>query len=152
MSESYPYLSCRSEGDDSIKIPAAVRKEAEHGLKMIKNGYHGGVATGHGRAKQLYECERISVHALYVMKNFYSRHMITSLSGYQQWVKDGKPIQLEQGYTNKRRGAIAILIWGGIAAFHWLRTKRVINLLNKFYPSGKNELKSLSYYQKATKK
>ena len=148
MGEKSPYLKCMEKGPESIKVPANVKKAAQKGLDMKKNGYNGGVETGLARAKQLAKCEYISVDALSYMKNFYSRHMYTSLPGYLEWQKDGKPIEMEKGYKNKRRGAVAILIWGGLEAFNWIKTQRCQNLLNRYFPNGKNDLKSLSYYKK----
>jgi CTP:phosphocholine cytidylyltransferase-like protein len=132
--------------NDFIKIPSNVKRDALLGLRMIENGYRGGQDAGRQRAKQLSNDTYISVHDLYAMKNFYSRHMITSLTGYIAWVDDGKPIEMVQGFRDKRRGAVALLIWGGLSAFEWLRTDQVKKLLDRYYPNGKNELGSIRYY------
>jgi hypothetical protein len=145
--EEYPYLLCQAKAEDTIRIPSKVKKDASIGLKMIQAGYKGGTSTGLLRANQLAECKYLSVHALYNMKGFFQRHMFTSLGGYLKWEADGKPVDMVDGQKDERRGAIAILIWGGIAAFEWLRSDAVQELLAKYHPKGKNELETLEYYK-----
>ena len=132
--------------NDFIRIPLNVKRDALLGLRMIENGYRGGTDAGRQRAKQLSSDAYISVHDVAAMKNFYSRHMITSLPGYIAWVTDGRHIEMVQGFKDRRRGAVALLIWGGLSAFEWLRTDEVKKLLDLYYPNGKNELGSIQYY------
>ena len=150
--EKKPYLLCQAKGEDNIKVPSKVKKDASIGLKMIQAGYKGGTTTGLLRANQLAECKYISVHALYNMKGFFQRHMLTSLPGYLKWEADGKPVEMVDGQKDERRGAIALLIWGGLAAFEWLRSDAVQELLAKYHPKGKNELEPLEYYKDQLKR
>lgn len=139
------HFSCSKDG---VKVPAKVKAEAKKGLAMIKNGYAGGTSAGIKRAKQLASCSKISIESLKEMQRFYSRHMYTSLPGYNKWKKDKSPVELIKGKTRDYRGAVAILIWGGISAFYWLRGKDVQRKLEDRYPGQKNSLESYSHYNK----
>lgn len=144
----YPYTNCTTRGPESLRVPASVRRAAKAGLKMIEEGYSGGVETGHKRAKQLAECDYISIDAVKVMQRFYSRHMYTSLPGYLKWHRDGMPTFFISGMKNNYRGAVSLLIWGGIAAFDWIRSSTVQSKLNKYFEGGKNSLLSFDEYKK----
>lgn len=127
-------------GGEKIKIPANVRKQAQLGNKMVKLGFAGGTETGWNRGLQLANDDTIDSRSLADMRTWFARHGPdaigggTSYPGYCQWLKDGKP--LEQG-SSEYRGAVSWLIWGGNAAYKWLKTDKVRNILERDFPHRK---------------
>ncbi len=65
-----------------LDVPESVKREATIGMKMHKNGYKGGTQPGFNRAEQLINNKSIDVSDLYQIKNFLSRHMVTSFPNY----------------------------------------------------------------------
>ena len=124
-----------------VTIPKKVKKQAEIGLKLINSGYNGGTRTGWNRAEQLVNDSKISVHSLAEMRTWFARHGPdaknggTSYPGYLRWIEDGKPFTGKG--KNKYRGAVSWLIWGGDAAYLWLKTIKIRKLLYRYYPKRK---------------
>lgn len=114
-------------------IPKGVRDQAMIGNLMIKNGYNGGTTTGWNRGRQLATAKTIPYRDLRVMRAWFARHRHTSRPGYLRWVKDGKPTKLVPGMKDKYRGAVAWLIWGGDAAYDWVRSPQIAGVLRKEY-------------------
>lgn len=123
-----------------VKIPNDVKRDARLGLKLLENGFAGGTQTGWDRAEQLANNETVDVHTLAIMRAWYARHGPdaknggTSYPGYRKWVEDGRP--MNEG-KHRYRGAVAWLIWGGDAAYKWLKTKQVRNILSHNFPNKK---------------
>ena len=130
--------------DEWVKIPKKVKKEAEIGIKLLNKGFKGGTQTGWSRARQLVNNDTIDVHSLADMRTWFARHGPdaknggTSYPGYLRWVDDNKPFS---GNKNKYRGAVSWLIWGGNAAYTWLKTPRIRKILTKYYPNRKKSPK-----------
>ena len=124
----------------SIKIPKNVSKAASVGNTLIDNGFAGGTQTGWNRGIQLEEEDTISLLDLADMRTWFARHGPdaknggTSYPGFCKWVSDGSPINTGKG---KYRGAVSWLIWGGDAAYKWLKSEKIRNLLEKHYPKRK---------------
>ena len=134
-------------GGFTINIPAAVRKEARLGIKLMNNGFNGGTKTGWNRAKQL-SGNKIDIESLADMRTWFARHGPdarnggTSYPGYCRWVEDEKPMNPGRGISkNGYRGAVAWLIWGGDAAYKWLKTKKIRSLLEREFPQRKRSPK-----------
>lgn len=123
-----------------VKIPKYVAKDAKLGIKLMERGFKGGTETGWNRAYQLAEDDKISVEDLAVMRAWYARHGPdaknggTSYPGYCKWIEDGKPF--DEGF-NDYRGAVSWLIWGGDAAYRWLKTNKIRDVLLEHFPEGK---------------
>lgn len=116
--DTYPYTKCGGRH----KIPEGVKREAKIGLQMHKDGFAGGTKTGWDRAKQLVRCTYVSDDTVKIMRAWYARHKVTSKPGYQKWVRNGKPTD-PKGNKSKYRGAVAYLIWGGLAGEKWMDKK-----------------------------
>ena len=127
----------KRERSSMIPIPSNVKKEAKIGLTLLRNGYKGGTTTGWNRAKQLASQKYIDLNSLMVMRAWFARHGPdarnggTSYPGYRKWVTNGKP--MDQTHRNKYRGAVSWLIWGGDAAYKWLKTNKVRSALKETY-------------------
>lgn len=129
---------------DKFKIPRDVVKTAKIGNKLVKKGYQGGTQTGWDRGEQLANDKYVDLQTLYQMRTWFARHGPdaknggTSYPGYINWVNDGAPKNLKNagGY----RGAVSWLIWGGDAAYLWLKTSEIRKKLNKEF----GEIKSSS--------
>ena len=123
--------------------PASVRREAKLGLRLHEAGFKGGTATGWNRARQLANSERIPIATLATMRAWYARHGPdaanggTSYPGYLKWLNDGKPMKPTGSNHDDYRGAVAWLIWGGDAAYKWLKTTEIRRALLKEYPKRK---------------
>lgn len=132
-----------------IAIPTDVAQEAKVGIKLLNAGFAGGTPTGWHRARQLSNDKNISVADLAVMRAWFARHgpdaqhnknesvcapsrTGTSYGGYLKWLQDGAPIANAQ--KRKYRGAVAWLIWGGDAAYLWLKSSEVRNALKAAFP------------------
>lgn len=100
--------------------PPAVRAEAKKGLVMRKNGYEGATSTGWARGAQLAAAGSVDESTIRTMKAWFARHNVTSKPGYDKWKKDGSPVALKKADRNKRRGAVAYLLWGGDSARKWV--------------------------------
>lgn len=132
-----------------VSIPESVRKDAELGLKLMDNDYKGGTQTGWDRAKELSSKSKlIKLESLADMRTWFARHGPdaknggTSYPGYKKWVKDGKPINKSE--KNNYRGAVSWLIWGGDAAYKWLKSTKIRNLLEKHFPDRKASSKKIN--------
>lgn len=129
-----------------MQIPAAVRNDAKEGLELMELGYRGGTETGWNRAQQLAYAQTIPVEDLAVMRAWFARHGPdaknggTSYPGYCDWVQLGKPLD----EPNKHKGAVAWLIWGGDAAYVWLKTPRIRKVLATRYPKRKQASKDIN--------
>lgn len=123
-----------------FRIPEKVKSDARLGLKMISFGFKGGTETGWKRATQLARSKSIDAASLAAMRSWFARHGPdaanggTSYPGYCKWIQDGSP--LSKGFS-QYRGAVAWLIWGGDAAYRWLKTKRIREALEAMYPDRK---------------
>ena len=124
-----------------MDIPRAVADQAALGLKLRRNGYQGGTQTGWMRARQLTNNKKkIDVKSLADMRAWMARHGPdasnggTSYRGYLKWKRDGMPMHA----SNKAayRGAVAWLLWGGDAAYMWLKTAAVRKAMR---PLGRKE-------------
>lgn len=124
---------------ETINIPEDVRKEALKGLQLISNGFKGGTETGWARAHQL-SGTSIDSTSLADMRTWFARHGPdansggTSYPGYRRWIDDGSPTN--NGH-NLYRGAVSWLIWGGDAAYKWLKTDKIRTLLREQFPNRK---------------
>lgn len=133
-----------------LSIPESVRQQASIGLKLLDAGFAGGTKTGWKRAAQLARDKAISVSDLAVMRAWFARHGPdaktggTSYPGYLRWLRDGSPTTLAKDGASKTkyRGAVAWLIWGGDAAYTWLKTQTVRTALAQTFPTRKTALQS----------
>ena len=123
----------------TFKIPESVKEEAKLGLILHDVGYNGGTDTGYNRAIQLQK-DYIDIDTLRVIRNWFARHFYVSRSGYLKWIQDGKPTNYIAGRKNFYRGAIAWLIWGGDAAYNWIKSTEIQDALNKNYSNKDNNL------------
>jgi hypothetical protein len=130
----------RKKGGACIKIPEDVQIEANISLDMKEQGFEGGTDTGIGRAEQLANDDCIDLECLAAMRTWFARHGPdaknggTSYPGYLKWKKDGCPMSRS---FNEYRGAVSWLLWGGDAAYKWLKTPEIRELLEKNYPNRK---------------
>lgn len=124
-----------------LDIPESVRKEAREGLALLKAGFAGGTQTGWNRAHQLAYNQKIPVKDVAVMRAWFARHGPdaknggTSYPGYAKWIHNQRPRDVLS--KNKYRGAVAWLIWGGDAAYRWLKTPQVHTALVHFFLNKK---------------
>jgi len=122
-----------------IPILTDVRNAALIGVKLLDKGFKGGTATGWARARQL-SGDRIDAESLADMRTWFARHGPdarsggTSYPGYIKWIDAGSP--MDSGHNNYR-GAVSWLIWGGDAAYKWLKTGQIRNLLADQFPNRK---------------
>jgi hypothetical protein len=122
-----------------IQIPEEVKKEAKDGIKLTKMGFNGGTLTGWNRAKQL-SGKTIDPESLSVMRAWFARHGPdainggTSYRGYINWHKAGRPTNVPK---DSLRGAVAWLIWGGDAAYLWLKSTKIRKVLKNAFPDKK---------------
>lgn len=131
---------------ETVPIPAAVRKDAKLGLQLMEAGFNGGTRTGWDRAKQLAYDTEIPLEDLRTMRAWFARHGPdassggTSYPGYCNWVKEGRPMTPGESRNGKGdyRGAVAWLIWGGDAAYHWLKQAKVYTRLERAFPRSRN--------------
>ena len=123
-----------------VTIPVKVKNECRLGLYLIHRGFAGGTESGIARAKQLSSEKQVDVETLVKMRAWFSRqgpdaqHGGTSYPGYLKWVNKGCPIDKK---TNDYKGAVAWLIWGGDAAYIWLKRPKIRKLLFDFNPKLK---------------
>lgn len=136
------------------RIPENVKDAARLGIRLMEGGFEGGTNTGWNRAFQLANDETIPVRDLAVMRAWFARHGPdaanggTSYRGYRLWISEGRPaIPKTSGQARRYRGAVAWLIWGGDAAYLWLKSTPIRKALKEAFPerkeaSTKNRLKS----------
>jgi hypothetical protein len=123
-----------------VTVPVKVKDECRLGLDLILRGCAGGTETGITRAKQLSSEKHIDVNTLVKMRAWFSRHGPdaqnggTSYPGYLKWVNDGCLVDSKKKFY---RGAVAWLIWGGDAAYSWLKSSKIRKLLLEFNPKLK---------------
>lgn len=124
-------------------VPSDVAEAAAQSLKWRKEGRAGGTVTGWRRARQLTHQKCVSLKTLKIMRAWFARHGPdaknggTSYQGYKAYRRGG-PIS---------RGAVAWQLWGGDAAYRWLKTREVRKMLSAAFPdsrvaSGANNLAS----------
>ena len=129
-------------------IPKDVRMEAQKGLQLRKKGFEGGSATGWARARQLANDASIPCYDLKVMRAWFARHGPdaqnggTSYRGYRKWIQAKQPgisrtTKVSESDKKKYRGAVAWLIWGGDAAYLWLKKSNIRKMLKEEYPGLK---------------
>lgn len=113
--------------DRNIIIPDNVRATAKLGLQLVHNGFAGGTETGWARARQL-QGTSIDPYSLTEMRAWFARHGPdasnggTSYPGYLKWLNAGRPMYPSNAKEARSyRGAVAWMIWGGDAAYNWLR-------------------------------
>lgn len=134
-----------------VTIPNNVRKAARLGLQLSKY-FDGGTNTGWRRAEQLtHNRKTIDAKSLADMRAWFARHGPdasnggTSYPGYLKWVQAGKPMQPSKEHKKSMyRGAVAWLIWGGDAAYRWLKTDAVRKLLKQCFPKRKEAKKEIN--------
>lgn len=133
-------LSSQRNHSKKVIVPRSVARDASLGILMLKRGFAGGTPTGWNRAKQLAHDGYVDIKTLATMRAWFARHGPdartggTSYPGYCAWLKDGKPLDRDFG---KYRGAVSWLIWGGNAAYRWLKTKQIRELLNREFPNSR---------------
>jgi len=117
-----------------VKVPENVKKTALYAFKLKKLGFRGGHETGWKRANQLSTKDEIPIVDVKYMRAWFARHIYASYPTYKKWLRAGRPKDTQ---WHNKNGIISWLIWSGDAAFKWVNSKKIINLLNKHYP-GKN--------------
>lgn len=113
-----------------VKVPENVKKTALYAFKLKKLGFRGGHETGWKRAKQLATKSSIPIEDVKYMRAWFARHIYASYPTYKKWKKAGRP---KDSQWHNKHGVISWLIWSGDAAFKWVNSKKIINLLNKHY-------------------
>lgn len=113
-----------------VKVPEAVKRTALYAFKLKKLGFRGGKETGWKRAKQLATKSEIPIEDIKYMRAWFARHIYTSYPTYKKWIKAGRP---KDSTWHNKNGIISWLIWSGDAAFKWINSQKIINLLNKHY-------------------
>jgi len=122
-----------------LRIPDAVKQDAREGQTLLDLGFKGGTKTGWERANQLINDDKIPLTDVAVMRAWFARHGPdaknggTSYPGYCEWINADKPLDEPLNH----RGAVSWLIWGGDAAYTWLKTPSVRQALRKAFPSKK---------------
>lgn len=126
------------------KVPDAVKDQAQLGIDLMDAGFLGGTHTGWNRAVQLTTKPHVDIKTLADMRTWFARHGPdaknggTSYPGYCRWKRE---------FSNEKknnRGAVAWLIWGGDAAYKWLKTIKIRDALSREFPKRKTSPK-LSY-------
>ena len=129
-------------------IPKDVSMEAQKGLQLRRKGFEGGSTTGWARAQQLAKNASIPCHDLKVMRAWFARHGPdaknggTSYNGYRRWIQAKQPgisrnTNFAESDKKKYRAAVAWLIWGGDAAYLWLKKSNIRKMLQEEYPDLK---------------
>lgn len=128
-----------------LSIPNDVKQEAKRAVELVESGARGGTRTGWNRARQLASAKHVNLETLKTMRAWFARHGPdasnggTSYPGYKRYLRTGE----------RNRGAVAWLLWGGDAAYMWLKTAEVRRALRLAYPklkeaSSENNLKRAS--------
>lgn len=105
-----------------LKIPDKVRKEAQKGNQLVKDGYSGGTPTGWARGEQLAAGGRIPMADAMVMRAWFARHYATSRPNYVKWLTSTRA---QRQKKTQWHGAVAWLIWGGDPAYEWILSEGV---------------------------
>jgi hypothetical protein len=113
-----------------IKVPLDVKKAAARSLEMYKDGFQGGLKTGHLRAKQLATQPEIPIEDLRYMHAWFSRHVYASQPSYEAWKLAGRPSTL---YWKKRRGILSWMLWAGDPGLRFVNMKKNRNKLEAFF-------------------
>ena len=129
-------------GKLEVKIPIEVKINALDGLtlKNIHN-FKGATSTGVRRGVQLSTQKHISIKDLADMRTWFARHGPdakhngTSYPGYCRWVDMNQPIGRFE--RKRHKGAVSWLLWGGDAAYLWLKRFDVRQALKKYFPKRK---------------
>lgn len=121
-----------------VKVPENVKKVALYSFKLKRLGFKGGLETGWKRAKQLATKETIPIEDVKYMRAWFARHLYTSYPTYKKWINAGRP---KDASWHNKHGIISWLIWSGDAAFKWVNSQKIINLLNKHYNKDYKSLK-----------
>lgn len=119
--------------DVMIKVPKGVRKEAQMALDLKKIGFVGATETGWKRANQLVSKEFIPIQDVRYIRNWYARHIYTSMPGYLEWEDFGK---LRKKEWFKHRAVLSWLTWGGTPGLNWVNSNLVINKLNNYFDTS----------------
>ena len=129
-----------------FEIPVSVQENAEEGLNLKRvHNFKGSTDVGIQRAVQLSTNTNISITHLANMRTWFARHGPdaknggTSYPGYCAWMKLNKPTGTSE--KNKHRGAVSWLLWGGDAAYLWLKSEFVRRALRRSYPNRKESVK-----------
>lgn len=123
-----------------IPIPNDVKVEAMKGIRLLDAGFLGGTQTGWDRAEQLVG-DSVDIETLATMRAWFARHGPdainggTSYVGYRRWMDNGSPFTGSHKEKSQYRGAVAWLIWGGDAAYLWLKTPEIRQLLEREFPN-----------------
>ena len=113
---------------------------------MRENGFKGATETGWNRGEQLANEDKISLLDLSHMRRWFARHGPdaanggTSYPGYINWIEDGSPLEATSSNKNKYRGAVGWLLWGGSAAYLWLKKPKIQEMLESVFPNKKGAL------------
>lgn len=124
-----------------VKVPDNVRKNALYAFKLMKLGFQGGKETGHKRAKQLATKDYIPIEDLRYIRNWFSRHVITSYPTYKKWIHAGRP--KDKSWHNKR-GILSWQLWSANAALNWVNSSKVLKLLNKHFNKNYKAIKEFN--------
>lgn len=121
-----------------LRVPENVKKWADYAFKLRKLGFKGALETGIKRGKQLSTRSSISIEDIRYMRNWFARHRFTSYPGFKKWKNAGRP--KDKTWHNKH-AIIAWVTWGGDAAFKWVNSSKIINLLNKQFNKNYKKIK-----------
>ena len=136
-------------GGNRVKIPKKVKDDALLGIELMDRGFKGGTQTGWDRAEQLAYDEYIDSGSLADMRTWFARHGPdaknggTSYPGFCKWLEDGMP--MDRGFS-KYRGAVSWLIWGGDAAYEWLKSSKIRKIVETDFPNRKKSPKNNNLY------
>lgn len=120
-----------------VPVPSKVKKETETAYRLRDLGFKGGLETGWKRADQLINQKQIAIEDVRYMYNWFARHIHTSYPSFLLWKQNKRPLTKE---WFKKRGIIAILIWGGDSGLNWINSQKVRNLLQNYFDKPFPEL------------
>lgn len=116
--------------DIMIEVPKDVKQWAKYAFILKDMGFKGALETGWKRAEQLSTQKEISIQDLRYMRNWYARHIYASYPTFKEWIKAGKPNNTK---WHNKHGIISWVTWSGNAGLKWVNSKRVIDMLNKYF-------------------
>ena len=140
----------RRDDDDAVRVPHAVREEAQRALEMRAEGAGGATKTGWARAEQLASSEVVDARTLRDMRTWFARHGPDARNGGTSYGAVTETHPTRSGYCRYREdgvanpGAVAWLMWGASPAYRWLKSKEVQALLARAFPRGKRALAEVS--------